>query len=748
MLRQSVLHAAVAWAMTFAVVVLLAALLLVTPALATSSAAGATPPESDPLSVHMDSIDPVVPEKGNIDISGTVTNDSTEQWLRINLHAFSSQSPITDTTSLAASAAIGPNEYVGPRVTEPGTFATVEVLDPGQSADFAMSVPVELLGVAGTEGVYWIGVHALGDSSVPRDEVADGRARTFIPYLPRERDRITTALVLPLRYRVWLEPDGSIAGTDRWRRRLEEGGRLDTTLDIADTAGPNNYTWLVDPAVLSAVRRLSVGNPPRSLDPDTTVPGQGPAVPDGEPTDGGTGPDAMPASTVPDGTPVEELDEPERSLAAAATAWLERFRGAAAAHAVLALPYGDLDVSAAVRHSPARYEQAVARSRQVMTALDIPAQVAVAPEGGVLSPEAIAGTPTDVSLLLGDNAFVVPPSAPRSVVRMLGHKIVVTSAGVQSGGPAPTRPDDPLALRQRLLSEAALRLGSGSSAPVVLTLPTRWGAESAAVFFDSLEQPWLTAVTVPVVQSRTAVGIPSRDLAYTEEDVEAELDAVTFTVADRLTGSATLMEQVLTLQTTVESQVLDEALVTLSGQHRGDSAGAWGSAAAMETDLRDQLASITVEAPRAVTLSSDSGPVGATLVNGLDQSVTVRVDATSDGTLTVRGPTSRSLPSGSRSLIRLEAIATEPGIHDVRIVVTSTEGVPLGATTRVPIRAAQVSGVIWFIMIAAAVLLFGAIAFRLPRQIRARREAARAEAEATEAVADDEPTETEDEAVT
>ncbi len=39
----------------------------------------------------------------------------------------------------------------------------------------------------------------------------------------------------------------------------------------------------------------------------------------------------------------------------------------------------------------------------------------------------------------------------------------------------------------------------------------------------------------------------------------------------------------------------------------------------------------------------------------------------------------------------------------------------------VPIRAAQVSGVIWLIMGSGAVLLFGAIAVRLVRRVRAAR---------------------------
>ncbi len=54
--------------------------------------------------------------------------------------------------------------------------------------------------------------------------------------------------------------------------------------------------------------------------------------------------------------------------------------------------------------------------------------------------------------------------------------------------------------------------------------------------------------------------------------------------------------------------------------------------------LNDQLASVTVDAPDAVTLSSESGNLGADVVNGLDQPVTVRIAVQSDGSPRARGP--------------------------------------------------------------------------------------------------------------
>ena len=68
---------------------------------------GASPPvaaaeeEGDPLVVHLDTISPELPRDGDVVITGTVTNASDETYTRVNLHAFSSASPILDSATLA-----------------------------------------------------------------------------------------------------------------------------------------------------------------------------------------------------------------------------------------------------------------------------------------------------------------------------------------------------------------------------------------------------------------------------------------------------------------------------------------------------------------------------------------------------------------------------------------------------------------------------------------------------------------------
>ena len=578
---------------------------------------------------------------GRCEITGTVTNQSAEPWTGVNLYAFRSTTPILDATSLAASAAIDPAEYVGDRIVEPGTFDTVDLLQPGQTADFSLSVPRELLGIV-EPGAYWIGVHAIGDSSVPRDEFADGRARTFIPYVAPTAETLDTAVVVPVRDQVRHTASGRVSGVRRWATSLGDGGRLDAVLDAGEASGGTPISWLVDPAVLATVARLAAGNPRRSLaaDPARCEAGGGQAEPadDGQERRARGRGGALPADL--GGAPLgptapadEQLSDDKQAVATVAQAWLDRFSALVAGETVLSLPYGDLDVSAAATHGPVFYTDAMARGAEVMTALGIAHTPVLAPPDGLISPDALQAATDESTVLLGDTSFAVPPDAPNSMVRLLGHKVVVTSSGAASGGPGPDRGRRPA----RPAPAAAQR---GGPAPVRRV--HRAGGPRAARRLvppgpgRPLQRPstcpWLRPVAAHRHQ-RPPRGRPRppRDLSYTEEDAATELGATSFSAAQALRQQAAVMAGVLTSPNLVRQQATDEALATLSVRQRPRESAAAASARAAAGYLDDQLADIDVVAPSSVTLSSEDGTLGATVVNGLDQPVTVRVEAVTDG---------------------------------------------------------------------------------------------------------------------
>jgi hypothetical protein len=105
--------------------------------------------------------------------------------------------------------------------------------------------------------------------------------------------------------------------------------------------------------------------------------------------------------------------------------------------------------------------------------------------------------------------------------------------------------------------------------------------------------------------------------------------------------------------------------------------------------------------------------------------VTVTIGARTDDRLTIESPETIDVPAHRRVSVLLTARTDENGVHDVTLVVADKRGTPLGATTELTIRSAQVSNVIWLFLGIGCALLFGAIGVRLFRRVRNARRAAR-----------------------
>jgi hypothetical protein len=133
------------------------------------------------------------------------------------------------------------------------------------------------------------------------------------------------------------------------------------------------------------------------------------------------------------------------------------------------------------------------------------------------------------------------------------------------------------------------------------------------------------------------------------------------------------------------------------------------------------LGSIDLSAPESVTLASASGHFSALVSNDLDVPVTVKLRAVSDPALQITGGETVQLPPNGRTTVLLNASTHVLGVHTVTLELTNSRGRPLGATDQFPMRAEQVSRLIWVIIGAGVALLFAAIVVRLTRRIlRAR----------------------------
>jgi hypothetical protein len=123
-----------------------------------------------------------------------------------------------------------------------------------------------------------------------------------------------------------------------------------------------------------------------------------------------------------------------------------------------------------------------------------------------------------------------------------------------------------------------------------------------------------------------------------------------------------------------------------------------------------------------VTLSSEQGSFQVTLVNGLDQPITIGLRAAvSDGQLRLDTPDGMQLPPRGRGAMRIDVSATDIGIHRVTLQPVSSEGTAVGESSRLSIRSSKVGLILWVVMGVGGVALSVMVAFRIVRRILQRR---------------------------
>ncbi len=681
-----------------------------------------------PLKVRLTSLSPgVVPRRGAVVMSGTVSNTSEEPWVDVNVLPFVGDTPLTTRDDLDLAAQTPEETAVGDRIDAPGAFLGLGDLEPGESADFTVRVPEDQLPPSSAPGVYWIGVHALGTNTDGRDAVADGRARTFVPVVDRTDlpdDEVPVSVVLPLRAESTRGADGSLADPEGWVDLSGAEGRLDRISRFALTAGDSPLTWLVDPAVLEALDDLARGNPPLSLGPAERRPD-----PDAEPSppaDEEPEPSPTPSETA-DPEP-DEAGVPDTDEAAAARTLLRRLDGQLASDDVLGLPYADADAVALLRERPSLLARAIRLSEATFTARDLDTEPVVSPPDGQVDPALLEDLPDDVGLLLSDRGRL--DLSPGATVG--GREVGLSDARVGAGGPAPVRAADPLSLRQRVLAETLLEAGRAGATgqparPVVLTLPPSWDPGAAwaeSDFFDALQVPWLRLSDLP-----PAVGDLEDALTYSEASESRELGPANIVAARRLVRQGVTLDELLANVNDVLDRVTGAALGAVSYHVRDRPGDGVAAADGLRRSLVADLQQVGVFGTDFVTLSGGSGTLTVSVVNDLPQPVTVGLDVRSDADVRVEPVEPVELGPEQRVTLPVP-VTSDEGVHDVSIVPVTDSGAIAGASYDFVLRTSQVGRTIWYVMAGASALFLFAVLRRVRRRWRegrARRQPAQEE---------------------
>jgi hypothetical protein len=325
----------------------------------------------------------------------------------------------------------------------------------------------------------------------------------------------------------------------------------------------------------------------------------------------------------------------------------------------------------------------------------------------------------DAVVLVSDRMLTEAPP----VATVSGRRLVVTSSRAAAGGPAPGDPHGTIALRQRILAEAAVRFLKPARSPLVVMLPAAWVPPTSSSFFSGFDLEWLDLTSVTGATGELSAQARSDDeLRYPEWQTAFELDAANFVAADALRRAGEKLQSLLTLNNLVGATVADEALASTSYAARGRPDTIRVAADRSRQWIEERMEEVRVSTPPAVTLSSINGSFPASITNHLDQPVTVSLAAQGTGRELQIADVGEVdlLPQGSTTVL-LEARTDTPGVHNVTIVVTDKAGRPLGGSDELSIRSARVSNVIWLFLAAGIGLLFGTIAFRLVRRVRAAR---------------------------
>ena len=614
---------------------------------------------TDPLAITIDSMTPSA-SGGDIQLTGTITNNDVQTWRSINILPCVASNPILSATDLATATASPYNSVVCSRVLSVSTAITQ--LDAGVTATWSLTVPSSVLPQEG--GVYWFGVHALAtDAEGQRLNAAEGRARTFLPLVGSSTQKARLHLVVEFTEPIEFDADGHLnetttlaAGAPTWTSEFEV--HLSRLLTVVNsTPGAD---MLVDPALIDAAMKLADGNP------------------------GWLGT----AKTLSD-------------TKAAAQAWLSSFKYVARTHQVWALPYGDVDINAtADRPDIARSAAADSVAMAPFRALGVRAAPARRSPDLRMSGAVVSGPAESIAFA---DARVVGSRASSGSVQVVG------TALASLGAPKPGDPYAEVPLRQQILAEAALHVDG--TAPVVVVIPSAFSPSEPAAFAKGLAVPWIALDTLPqALNGLTPTPLPDQPKAAAES-APVHQSVVAYD-ASRYSAA-----QLRTLTGVDVTGVI--ARSSLTALTRAMVHGPVGSDVSFNVGTLVSH-SVAITAPPGVTLSGSSGHFLVSVENKLPVPITVGLRTAADQQTSIGRFPNLSIPAHEFRSTLVNVSINAHGNHRVLFEVVDTAGHPTGVAVPVTVRSVQVSNVIWGFIAAGVGLLGFTIVMRLIRRIRSR----------------------------
>jgi Family of unknown function (DUF6049) len=665
------------------------------------------------LGVSLEEITPAYLQPGEpITVRGTITNLDRERWRKLHVYLLAPSAVATSSEEVADLAATPARTPDGTRITDEGLYEKLGALAPRASKPFTLRVPFQQLGLArDAYGVYTLAVQVKAYDELNNRPVA-GRARTLITLMPNKSPRVPTSTVLPFRADVLREPNGEYPDRDDLLEDVSSDGRLRTMLDLARTSGTVPVSLLVDPAVLDALRRIATG--------DIGPPEESPS-PSEPTTDSTVGAIASPDSDAQD-----------------AAAFLDDLAAYANQQTVWAEGYGRPDLAALSDYDMTRLDRTITRANfSVLSALDLSATRVYAPSG-VLDVEGLEGVPPRTTTLVTSDQVRhwEPYDGPVGTIRSNGSRapVVVSYTGIAEGGLEPDPTDTALQVRQRLLAETAvqsleaLERGRRQAPGLVMQADDDWnpgpGAASAG-FFEAFTAPWVdgTDLGTLIEEGPRRVAHRIRPRHHVPGPEEEPIPKSLAGSADKIRGRGVVMYRITGDDRRILSYYDQTAVLAISERWRSDPEESQELSDETIADLDDQLASVTVEAPEFVTLSSSSGRFPLTITNGLPWRITVglHLDA-EDGGLEIEQDELIQVDPQQSTTVNVSVDAEDVAVSEITARLVTPKGRPFGEPVSFKMRSSVVGTVIWIAMGTAGAFVAFAVGRRIWRSSHRRKE--------------------------
>ncbi|HEU4910750.1 MAG TPA: DUF6049 family protein [Actinomycetes bacterium] len=680
--------------------VLVAALLLGLSVPAAVTPAGAVQAEEGPVGLTVESLTPGVATAGTeLQVTGQVENSAREDLRDVEVRLRLSDTRLNSRTELASVVAGVTTSRDGSVVVS----ADLPDLAAGESAEFSLSRSVAELTSLTEFGVYVVGIEVLATRSSGFGRVAI--ERTLLPWVPPQQTMRPTGYS-------WLWPlvanpvrlaDDTFAD-DTLAEEMAVGGRLDRLVEAGARLGEGAaLTWAIEPALLSAAADMADedGYVVRERD-GTEIPGTGGLL---------------------------------------AARWLEKVRAATLATPVVALPFGDVDLTAVHRAGlDGDLRASLELGRDVVDEL-LPGASDVSdtvwPVDGFVNAATLAVLRRAGVRTVVLDGRAVPPEIDLSYTPS-GRARVSSRAGALTGilgepGLADLlggRGSDSLLSSQRFLAETAMITSelpsTGTERTIVVMPPRRWDPDLAYLnrLVDVASRaPWMAPVSLPALAGQEPPEVDRRPLRYPKQQRDRELPDTYLNALSNMHTSINVFASILTDRDALVPQLERSVILLESSWWRGRSQDRANRLVRERSYLADLRDAVRIQ-PGNFTFSSRSGTIPLTVANELTQEVVVDIRLEPQ-TPRLRVEDIAPLTIGPQTKLQIEvpaeAVAGGPVVVDVGLRTPS--GTPYGQPEQLRITITQYGTVALWITIAAAAVLFLAAGVRVLRRVlgRARR---------------------------